>query len=1079
MSLKLGQRAFRASLSGAQHVQLQQRALTRLTGRVNQEAHAEENVSQRAALDRAGSRQNQGNTGGGKRVQEDHARAPALNGSSDGLPKPMASATAQPQQPARAFTWLNRHHDSSAAQQNGARDAQARSGRLTQSARQTSGKLSSTAPMSASQQLRRQPESEASSQQPQPDSRAFKSTDAGWRSDSTYWKTPKPGNTPSSSPRSTNGQSASMPNWVPRAPSPQAAGSQQNARPEQAKSSQAPRLRWLAVGKAPAAGAASATSQAADASKLPASAGAASQAAGEGQPQAPQQAAPSGMADPSRWLSEEGYNTLKWQARMSQFNDSSSTWERAKQEHDTSIDKVMKRDWMDNPARQGNRLSPRPVMSAQDRRRTSQDFGSPNQRYNQPQYPGQQGQTAPPAATQGAQAFWEQQQQQEAQQESGSVQEPRSSGQQPGNQELLGQQTGSRQPSGQHPRQAPQAQPKRKVAPLPQPKAPREISLPQDVTARQLAALLGCKMPRLEAIMEEMGERIESEEDVVPLDVAELAALELGQLAVRSADAKDKEADAVPRPPVVTVMGHVDHGKTSLLDALRKTSVAAGEAGGITQHIGAFEVTLPGSKGTATFLDTPGHAAFSAMRARGAQVTDIVILVVAANDGVMPQTREALQHAQQAGCPIILALTKCDMPGADPERVKMQLLSAGLLLEEAGGNVMAVETAAPTGQGLTELEEAILLQAEMMDLKASQTGAAEGTTVEARMTKGQGPVATVIVKRGALKVGDNVAIGLEWGRIRSMRDPAGRQLKEALPGQPVEVMGLRGVPQAGDDLIVVPSEERARRISTARSARVEDYRWSRMAVASRQLLEQRQAAEAAAAESGEASAVQERAELSILVKADVQGSAEAVRDAVQALSSETIGVKVVAMGVGPVSASDVLQANAVGADIIAFNVKTAGADVDTAIKKAGVEMMSHRVIYSLLDEVVERMTGAAPRVEQQKVVGEAQVLQVFEMPDKRQDKRTTVAGCRVSEGSIRAGATYKVLRGGDVVHEGVCASLKRHRLDVERVGKGTECGVLLEGFAGFQQGDVLQCIETEMVAPGKESLVPQAQAQHA
>ncbi|KAL4428155.1 hypothetical protein ABPG75_002244 [Micractinium tetrahymenae] len=591
---------------------------------------------------------------------------------------------------------------------------------------------------------------------------------------------------------------------------------------------------------------------------------------------------------------------------------------------------------------------------------------------------------------------------------------------------------------------------------------PEEVVIPEDVTVLRLAQLLGQPIEKVEEILTDLGEPLSSRQDIVSQDSAELAALEFSKAAVfpsRSGLRGPLDADAVPRPAVVTVMGHVDHGKTTLLDALRKTSVAAREAGGITQHIGAFEVTMPGSQQSLTFLDTPGHAAFSSMRARGAAVTDLVVLVVAADDGIMPQTREAISHARAAGCPIVVAITKCDTPNAQPERVRQQLIAAGLELEEVGGNIQVVEVAAVTGQGLEELEEALLLQAEMMELQASRSRRGEAVVVEAKMDKGQGPVATVIVKRGTLKVGQPVVIGTEWGRVRSLRGTGGLPVAEVLPGQPAEISGLKGLPQAGDQLLVVDSEERAQTISRARTSNAEFHR--------RAALGRLQATEAARHEGEEGGEAGGQRSLPVIIKADVQGSAEAVRDAVAHLATEHVKVQVVHVGVGPVSQSDVQLAVPLGAKILGFNVRPAGADVEALAKQHDVEVRCQRIIYGLLEDVGSLLVGASPKVEHEVVAGAAEVLQTFALKGNRGKEAGVVAGCRVTEGSIRASLRYRVLRGGEVVHTGACASLKRHKLEVETVGKGTECGVLLEGFDGVQPGDVLQCITVEMRAADK------------
>lgn len=617
---------------------------------------------------------------------------------------------------------------------------------------------------------------------------------------------------------------------------------------------------------------------------------------------------------------------------------------------------------------------------------------------------------------------------------------------------------------------------KRKPAPAPQavPQPPAEVVIPPDVTVRHLAQLLGLQTTQeLERVLADVGDPPSSLEDRLPMDSAELAVMEFGRVAVISKEAQEVDADAEPRPAVVTVMGHVDHGKTSLLDALRKTSVAAGEAGGITQHIGAFEVKMPDSQQSLTFLDTPGHAAFSAMRARGAAITDLVVLVAAADDGVMPQTREAMAHCKAAGCPIVVALTKCDVPMAQPGRVRQQLIAEGLELEEVGGSIQVVETAAPKGKGLLDLEEALMLQAEGLELKASPSRPAEAVVVEAKLDKGQGPVATAIVKKGSLEVGQFVVVGSQWGKVRSLRSAAGVNLKKAMPGQPVEIAGLKGVPQAGDHLQVLPTEERAKRVSDARNERADKWRQEREKQVVMQQLQQQQeradAVAAAAADDGEEAAdrqpfsldaLPEERNLVVIIKADVQGSVEAVREAVLALADSEVGVKVVSEGVGPVTTTDVDTARASGACIMAFNVKFANAAVEGVAKVQAVQVVQHRIIYRMLEEVNHMMAERAPMVEEEKIVGQANVLQVFDVKSK---EAAAVAGCRVSEGSVQSGLQWRVMRGGKSVHQGACNSIKRHKLQVHQVGKGTECGIMLTDFADFHLGDTLQCISVEMV----------------
>jgi translation initiation factor IF-2 len=619
-------------------------------------------------------------------------------------------------------------------------------------------------------------------------------------------------------------------------------------------------------------------------------------------------------------------------------------------------------------------------------------------------------------------------------------------------------------------------------------------------------------------------------------DTAELVALELGGVelrrvparAVRKTAVAGAEAAQAPaavgvpvRRAVVAVLGHVDHGKTTLLDSLRRTSVAAGEAGGITQHMGAFVVALPSGGGSLTFLDTPGHAAFTAMRARGAACTDICVLVVAADDGVMPQTIEALAHARAAGCPVVVALTKCDKPSAEPARVRRQLLELGLETEDAGGSIQVVEVCAPTGLGLQQLSEALLLEADALDLRQLD-GDAEGVVLEARLDKGHGPLATALLRKGTLAPGAIVIAGAHWGRVRALRDAAGTAIGTAGPSDPVEVAGLRSLPSAGDPFQVVSSEERARRITAARadkaalrasgSSSADATAAAETAAApvggnarsvgggakaARRVA--REAEKAAAAEVAEAAAAEaeEQRELVVVIKADVQGTGEALRDAVQRLSSPAVSVRVIYCGVGPVSESDVDLAAACGAPILAFNVRT-GALTDAAAKRAGVKVVAQRVIYHLLDDVGAMLTGLAPEHEAEEVTGEAEVLQLFAAPvPKKAAPSTTAAdaaaaqgaggaappaprnapsivGCRVKAGSIHSSERFRVLRGGQPLHPGLipCRSIRRLRLEVQSVGRGTECGVLLAGSPPLdvRPGDVVQCVRIVRVRARTEAV---------
>ncbi|KAF6985555.1 hypothetical protein CFC21_003398 [Triticum aestivum] len=520
------------------------------------------------------------------------------------------------------------------------------------------------------------------------------------------------------------------------------------------------------------------------------------------------------------------------------------------------------------------------------------------------------------------------------------------------------------------------------------------------MTLRDLSKRSGAKINALQSILADLGERVESEFDSITIDLAELVGMELG---VNIRRMHTGEGTVEPRPAVVTVMGHVDHGKTSLLDSLRQTSVAAKEAGGITQHIGAFVVEMQ-SGASITFLDTPGHAAFSAMRARGAAVTDIVVLVVAADDGVMPQTLEAMSHAKVANVPIVVAINKCDKSGADPERVRIQLGSEGLLLEDMGGDVQVVEISALSKLGLDKLEEALLLQAEIMDLKARTDGPAQAFVVEARVDRGRGPLATTIVKSGTLVSGQYIVVGAEWGRIRSLRDTVGKVTESAKPAMPVEIEGLRGLPMAGDDVVVVDSEERARMLSQGRKKKQEKDRLRKI---DENMTEE--------AEIGEETP--ERVEMPIIVKADVQGSVQAVTDALRSLNSPQI--------------------------------------------------LLHKVIYHLLEEMGRLIVEKAPGTAETQISGEAEVLNIFELKGRSKSKGPDIkiAGCRITDGRFSRTGTMRLLRSGDVVFEGPCSSLKREKQDADTLDKGTDCGLVIEDCDEYQVGDTIQCLEQVIRKP--------------
>jgi len=513
---------------------------------------------------------------------------------------------------------------------------------------------------------------------------------------------------------------------------------------------------------------------------------------------------------------------------------------------------------------------------------------------------------------------------------------------------------------------------------------------------------------------------------------------------------------------------------------------------------GVCQVDLPNSGRSLTFLDTPGHAAFSAMRARGAAVTDIVVLVVAADDSVMPQTIEAISHARAAKCPIVVALSKVDLATADPDRVMQDLALHGLDLEVYGGEIPVVKVSAPSGVGLRDLEEALLFQAELLNVRASENVRFEGTVVEAKLDKGQGALVTLIVNRGVLRVGQFLVAGTHWGKVRSIRTPGGALTDTATPGKPAVVSGLKGVPMAGDEVTEMASEERARRISVARAARAHDYRLARLSKTTAMARLHAEAEARAAALKAEKAARKARrnrrfngpvselagvdededqdfepATLPVIIKGDVQGSLEAVESALAALSGEQATVHVVHAGVGPVSSSDVSLASVTGAQIVAFNVRPDKNAVVKEAKAADVEIKQYRVIYHLLEDLGTMLAGAAPRVQEETVTGQAQVQQTFEINKRGKDENTVIAGCKVTSGTVhwQRSKAYRVVRAGDVVHEGLLQSLKREKTDVQEVVEGKECGLILQDFNNFKVGDVLHCICVEERAPKTERVV--------
>ena len=581
----------------------------------------------------------------------------------------------------------------------------------------------------------------------------------------------------------------------------------------------------------------------------------------------------------------------------------------------------------------------------------------------------------------------------------------------------------------------------------------REVTIPEAITVQELANRMAERGAAVVKVLLEMGV-MATINQTLDADTAELVVEEMGHRPKRVSEAdvedvieqlNDKEEDLQTRAPVVTVMGHVDHGKTSLLDAFRNANVVAGEAGGITQHIGAYQVQAPsGSK--ITFLDTPGHAAFTQMRARGASVTDIVVLVVAANDGVMPQTVEAINHAKAAGVPIIVAVNKIDLPEANPDKVKQELLQHEVYVEDLGGEIQCIEVSAKAGTNLDAVEEAIALQAELLELKANPERDAVGTVIEAKLDKGRGPVATVLVQHGTLKVGDVFVAGPEWGRVRALVSDKGEQVQEAGPSVPVEVLGLQGTPGAGDEFHVVSSENQAREISEFRQRK----------------LKQVEAAKGGTAASFEAMfaklQAQEIAEVPVVVKADVQGSLEAIEGALEKLGTEEVQAHILHSGVGGITETDISLAAASKAVVIGFNVR-ANTQARELAKSEGIELRYYSVIYDLVDDVKAAMSGLLKPEVKEEFIGRADIKEVFAV-----SKIGKIAGCIVTEGQARAGAKVRLLRDDVVVHEGELASLRRFKDEVKEVSAGTECGMQIANYQDIKQGDTLELFSVTEVA---------------
>jgi len=589
----------------------------------------------------------------------------------------------------------------------------------------------------------------------------------------------------------------------------------------------------------------------------------------------------------------------------------------------------------------------------------------------------------------------------------------------------------------------------------PQQKVYREVTIPETITVQELASRMAERGADVIKTLMGMGVMATINQPIDP-DTAELVVTEMGHRPKRVtegdvetglAEAVDAEGTQVSRPPVVTIMGHVDHGKTSLLDALRATDVAAHEAGGITQHIGAYQVTLP-SKQKITFLDTPGHEAFTAMRARGAKVTDIVVLVVAGDDGVMPQTKEAIAHAKAAGVPIIVAINKMDKPGADASRVQNELLRDEIQVEQLGGEVQSIEVSATKRMNLDKLEEAILLQAELLDLKANPERPADGVVIEAKLDQGRGSVATVLVQRGTLKVGDVLVAGAVWGRVRRLVDDHANVVESAGPAFPVEVLGLAGTPQAGDEFHVVESEARAREIADFRARRDRQVELARAAGGRGTLEEMMKGIREGTAK-----------ELPVLIKADVQGSAEALAGALSRLSTEKVVIRVVYSGVGGISEADMTLAKASGALLIGFNVR-ANPQAREIAKRDKIDIRYYSIIYKVTEDMQALMVGLLDPTYKETLVGNAQIREVFKVT-----KAGNVAGCMVTDGKVTRGNKVRLLRDNVVIHEGTLKTLRRFKDEVREVQHGFECGMAFENYDDLKVGDVIECFDVQEVQP--------------
>jgi translation initiation factor IF-2 len=593
---------------------------------------------------------------------------------------------------------------------------------------------------------------------------------------------------------------------------------------------------------------------------------------------------------------------------------------------------------------------------------------------------------------------------------------------------------------------------KRAMYQEPREKIAREVTLPETITIQELAGRMAERAVDVVKFFMKQGQ-IMKPGDVIDADTAELVASEFGHTVRRVAESDieeglfniaDRPEDLVSRPPVVTIMGHVDHGKTSLLDAIRNANVVAGEAGGITQHIGAYQVEKNGQK--ITFIDTPGHAAFTAMRARGAQATDIAILVVAADDSVMPQTIESISHAKAARVPMIVAINKIDKPSANAQKVRQELLRHEVFVESLGGETLDVEVSATKGTNLDKLLEAILLQAEILDLKANPDRTAEGVVIEAKLDKGRGPVATVLVQTGTLMPGDILVAGNEWGRVRALVNDRGEQVPEAPPAMPVEVLGLQGTPQAGDRFAVVNNEARAREITEYRQRKAREKAVAKHA-GQRGSLEQMMS-------QLQATGVKE---FPLVIKGDVQGSIEAIASALDKLGTDEVRARIVHSGAGGITESDVSLAETSGAAIIGFNVR-ANVQARQAAEQAGIEIRYYNIIYNLVDDVKAAMSGMLSPERRETFIGNAEILEIFDIT-----KVGKIAGCRITEGKVERGAGVRLIRDNVVIHEGTLKTLKRFKDEVSEVPGGQECGMAFQNYEDMRVGDIIECFRVEMV----------------